>query len=74
MCDFDILSQGHALRDFDNLADFSLEIEGNPHKYEHLPYLPCFVLEKLILADTNMCLCVILTFCPRDMLCLFLVI
>ena len=43
MCDFDILSQGHALRDFDNLADFSLEIEGNPHKYKHLPYLQCFV-------------------------------
>ena len=66
MCDFDILSQGHDLTDFDNLADFSSQIEGNPNKYEHLPYLHC--LEKIILADTNMCLCVILTFCPRDML------
>ena len=43
MCDFDILSQGHDLTDFDNLADFSLEIEGKPHKYAHLPYLYCFI-------------------------------
>ena len=46
MCDFDILSQGHALTNYDNLADFSLKIENNPHKWVQLPYLHCFMEYK----------------------------
>jgi hypothetical protein len=46
MCDFDILSQGHALNFFDNLADFSLKIENNLHKWVRLPYLHCFMEDK----------------------------
>ena len=32
MSDFDILSQGHALANFDNLADFCVKIENNHHE------------------------------------------
>ena len=74
ICDFCILSQGHALTISGHLSDSSEKTVQTFHRCEQLSYLKWFISEKIILASTNMCLCVIFGFCPGDMLWHILVI
>jgi hypothetical protein len=66
MCDFGILSRGHALTKSGILSDESKNRCKNLHKYVKISYLHCLIKEEIVFAMTNMLLCVILAFCPGE--------